>query len=120
MNQAASVYAQNLPEGIVGSKTWLAHHDQRTRPHHRLADGQTVPISSKFSVGGYAMEHPGDPTAPPQEVINCRCGTAYLPSKMTLGSVVSAKSLEGLVPATTLAALTKIQAEREKKYPVPA
>lgn len=120
MNQAAFVYADNLPEGIVGSKTWLAHHDQRTRPHHRLADGQTVPLSSKFAVGGFAMEHPGDPTAPPQEVINCRCGTAYLPPKMTLGSVVSAKSLEGLVPATTLAALTAIQAEREKKYPVPA
>lgn len=120
MNQAAFVYADNLPEGIVGSKTWLAHHDQRTRPHHRLADGQTVPLSSKFAVGGFAMDHPGDPTAPPQEVINCRCGTAYLPPKMTLGSVVSAKSLEGLVPATTLAALTAIQAEREKKYPVPA
>jgi len=71
MNEAAHIYANNLPPGMVGSKIWLSHHDDRTRPHHVLADGQEVPVSSPFFVGGYAMQFPGDPVAPPSEVINC-------------------------------------------------
>lgn len=54
-------------------KRWLATEDQRTRPDHREADGQTVPFAQPFIVGGFQMMHPHDPTAPPKEVINCRC-----------------------------------------------
>lgn len=118
MNEAAQTYAQHLPDGVVGSKVWLAHHDQRTRPTHRIADGQQVPLNTPFVVGGYPMMQPGDPTAPPGEVINCRCGVGMLPPQTNLTTI--SKSLEGLVPETTLKALQKIQAERDKKYPVPA
>jgi hypothetical protein len=54
-------------------KRWLATEDQRTRPDHREADGQTVPFGGMFVVGGYLMSHPHDPTAPAKEVVNCRC-----------------------------------------------
>lgn len=54
-------------------KRWLATEDQRTRPDHREADGQTVAFSQPFIVGGFPMMHPHDPTAPAKEVINCRC-----------------------------------------------
>jgi hypothetical protein len=54
-------------------KRWLATEDQRTRPDHREADGQTVPFAQPFIVGGYQMMYPHDPDGPPHEVINCRC-----------------------------------------------
>jgi Phage Mu protein F like protein len=57
-------------------KVWLATHDHRTRPTHARetgADGQRVPLTVPFTVGGAAMMYPGDPTGPPQEVIQCRC-----------------------------------------------
>lgn len=54
---------------------WLATDDSRTRLSHREADGQRVPIGTPFSVGGASLLFPGDPTGPPQEVIQCRCTT---------------------------------------------
>jgi hypothetical protein len=54
-------------------KRWLATEDHRTRPDHKEADGQVVPWNEAFTVGGFQMMYPHDPSAPPQEVINCRC-----------------------------------------------
>lgn len=54
-------------------KKWVAHHDDRTRPAHREADGQTVPATDTFTVGGYRMRYPKDPSAPLHLTINCRC-----------------------------------------------
>lgn len=54
-------------------KLWLATDDKRTRPTHDLADGQRVPVGNPFVVGGFPLAFPGDPTGPPQEVIQCRC-----------------------------------------------
>lgn len=54
-------------------KMWLATSDSRTRPTHRLADGQRAPLDGKFTVGGFGLAFPGDPTGPAQEVIQCRC-----------------------------------------------
>jgi SPP1 gp7 family putative phage head morphogenesis protein len=56
-----------------GKKTWLAAHDERTRPTHAEADGQTVRIDEPFDIGGWPMQRPHDPSAPPEETINCRC-----------------------------------------------
>jgi hypothetical protein len=55
------------------TKTWLATPGPRTRPEHAAADGQTVPTDQPFQVGGYAMQMPGDPSAPPHLVCRCRC-----------------------------------------------
>ena len=52
---------------------WLATDDHRTRRTHDDADGQRVPIGQPFVVGGFELAFPGDPTGPPQEVIQCRC-----------------------------------------------
>ncbi len=54
-------------------KMWLATEDSRTRDTHREADGQRVPITSRFQVGLAELEFPGDPSGPPQEIIQCRC-----------------------------------------------
>lgn len=54
-------------------KQWMATHDTRTRDSHREADGQTVPVDAEFIVGGFAMQFPGDPSAPVGEIANCRC-----------------------------------------------
>jgi hypothetical protein len=54
-------------------KVWLATSDSRTRPTHRAADGQRVANGARFSVGGFSLAFPGDPSGPPQEVIQCRC-----------------------------------------------
>jgi hypothetical protein len=52
---------------------WLATDDHRTRPTHVEAEGQRVPVGQPFLVGGSELAFPGDPTGPPQEVIQCRC-----------------------------------------------
>lgn len=52
---------------------WLATDDSRTRHTHVIADGQRQPLGHPFHVGGFDLMFPGDPTGPPQEVIQCRC-----------------------------------------------
>jgi hypothetical protein len=52
---------------------WLATDDNRTRHTHSEAEGQRVPVGSAFTVGGAELRFPGDPSGPPQEVIQCRC-----------------------------------------------
>lgn len=59
-------------------KRWLSASDGRVRPDHATAHGQTVPLEEAFSVGGAAMQYPGDPAGPPAEVFNCRCTLTYL------------------------------------------
>lgn len=63
--------------GFTGTKSWLSTEDERTRPTHLLADGQTVPIAEAFDVGGAPLFFPGDPAGPPEEVINCRCTITF-------------------------------------------
>lgn len=78
LNQAAAVYADNLPADVVAGREWLAAHDSRVRPTHREADGQIRAMGMPFDVGGFPMTFPHDPAAPPGETINCRCSVAYL------------------------------------------
>lgn len=59
-------------------KRWDAREDNRDRPAHRAADGQTVLVSSPFQVGGEQLMWPGDATGAPDNVINCRCSTDLL------------------------------------------
>lgn len=54
-------------------KVWLATSDGRTRPSHVAADGQRVGVDDSFVVGGAALDFPGDPSGPAEEVIQCRC-----------------------------------------------
>lgn len=66
-----------ITEGRPMVKTWVATvagtSAGRTRPAHRLADGQAVPITDAFQVGGEPLQYPGDPRGSAGNVINCRC-----------------------------------------------
>lgn len=54
-------------------RVWLSTDDARTRSTHEHADGQRVLLGQPFNVGGFELRFPGDPSGPPQEVIQCRC-----------------------------------------------
>jgi len=60
-------------------KEWIASLDDRTRDTHAEADGQVVNYNDPFFVGGYQIQYPGEPGAPANEVINCRCSVAPFP-----------------------------------------
>lgn len=65
--------------GFTGWKVWQATEDERTRETHSDgpigADGQRVALGEMFIVGGFPLDYPGDPTGPPQEIINCVVGS---------------------------------------------
>lgn len=58
-------------------KQWRIHNspagDDRVREAHRDADGQLRLLDEAFQVGGVPMQYPGDPSAPADLSINCRC-----------------------------------------------
>lgn len=71
-SQAAMLMLQARTEKPL-TKEWVSREDERVRPTHHEADGQRVPVSGMFTVGGFPMLHPGDPDAPASEVVGCRC-----------------------------------------------
>lgn len=71
--QAAAMSLQHLA-GKTLYKQWDSREDDRVREPHRLADHQRVRVNSHFLVGGVPMLYPGDPKAPAELVVNCRCG----------------------------------------------
>jgi hypothetical protein len=61
-------------------KEWDTRMDGKERMEHRLINGDVQPLSQPFIVGrvnstdvGVEMMFPGDPSAPPHLVCNCRC-----------------------------------------------
>lgn len=59
------------------TKTWITILDGNCRDAHCNAHGQTRKIDELFSVGGTMMSRPLDPSAPAEQVINCRCTMAF-------------------------------------------
>lgn len=64
--------------GITLRREWLSAEDDRTRPSHAEANGQTVGMDEPFTVGDASLMYPGDPNGPAEEVINCRCSVAFI------------------------------------------
>lgn len=62
-----------------GYKTWVDSHDHRVRTTHKILgsksyDNHRVPIDVPFlSPSGAKLRYPGDPEAPIEETIHCRC-----------------------------------------------
>lgn len=55
-------------------RVWNATKDKRTRDSHITMDGQEVALEEPFTSGaGHKLMFPGDPSAPAEETINCRC-----------------------------------------------
>lgn len=66
-------YHRAEKKGIKLEKEWLATLDGHTRRAHAALDGQHVPVDKPFkSLLGNIM-YPGDPSAHPSNVYNCRC-----------------------------------------------
>lgn len=54
-------------------KQWVTRRDEFVRPAHREANGQLRLLDEPFDVGGDALRYPGDPEAPADQTIYCRC-----------------------------------------------
>lgn len=70
--------AQQTQLGQPLAKKWIATHDSHTRPEHKAADGQTVPLNNPFIVGDEPLMYPGDKSGSPWNIINCRCSAAVV------------------------------------------
>ena len=71
--ETASVYgaaSQAAVEADYAFKRWLSASDADVRDSHAAVNGEVVPVDEVFSNG---LAYPGDPSGPPEEVINCRC-----------------------------------------------
>lgn len=68
--------------GLELEKSWLAALDGRERETHREAhfryQDNPIALDAYFEVGADRMREPGGGSLP-EEVINCRCTTLYLP-----------------------------------------
>ncbi len=67
---------EGMKQAGVEKKAWLASNLANSRATHQqagrdYADG--IPLYEKFIVGGEPMDHPLDPNASPENVINCKC-----------------------------------------------
>ena len=69
---------QASDEGINVKKKWIATLDSRTRDTHQELDGQVVGVNDEFEVDGMTIAYPGDPSADPSLVYNCRCTLGYV------------------------------------------
>jgi uncharacterized protein with gpF-like domain len=69
---------QSRATGRLLRKRWDAERDQRVRSSHREVDGEVRDLGMPFYVDGFPMQFPGDPIAPPESVINCRCSLVIL------------------------------------------
>lgn len=68
------VIDQSGIEPVRVERIWHATRDKRTRDSHLAMDGQTVGLDEAFTSGlGNRLMFPGDPTAPLEDFINCRC-----------------------------------------------
>lgn len=60
-------------DGVKMKRIWVAAHDDRTRTSHLDLHGKSVAVDEPFhSMYGDIM-YPGDPSADPRDVYNCRC-----------------------------------------------
>jgi len=68
--------AQDL--GINVQKKWMATLDAHTRDAHADLDGQVQEVDDPFESDLGDIMFPGDPTADPANVYNCRCTLVYV------------------------------------------
>lgn len=72
VSSAADAVTEIDPSAVMMIE-WTAIHDAKTRKAHAHADGERVPLGSRFNVGGEKLRWPGDAAGSPENTINCRC-----------------------------------------------
>lgn len=85
-------YKRGQEMGVKSQQMWVATLDSRTRHEHRLLDGQKVEVGKPFKVDGKEIRYPGDPTAAPELVYNCRCAVVAV----VKGSKLDTEGIEGI------------------------
>ena len=65
-------------EGIKTKKKWIATLDDRTRDAHAKLDGDVAEVDEYFHSTLGDILYPGDPSADPANVYNCRCRLGYV------------------------------------------
>jgi hypothetical protein len=81
---AASVANVN-DKGYIVQKKWLAIIDRRTRDDHAELDEKVVEKEASWTFTDkdgvtQKLRYPGDPDAPPEQTINCRCTMVWISS----------------------------------------
>lgn len=65
--------ASDIADSGLYAKTWVSRHDDRVRTAHRLLDGNSIKAGGSFKVQGQELRFPGDPAAPLNLTMGCRC-----------------------------------------------
>lgn len=68
-----SSYERLERDGATVEREWIAAIDRRTRHAHQVLDGQKRKMGEAFVYDGDEIQYPGDPSAKPYLVYNCRC-----------------------------------------------
>lgn len=63
--------------GVILKKQWLATNDNKTRDAHAELNGQIAEIDEPFRNMLGEIMYPGDPSADPGNIYNCRCTLTY-------------------------------------------
>lgn len=71
--------------GVKAKKKWLATLDDITRDEHADLDGEVVEVDEAFHNDLGDIMYPGDPSASPGNVYNCRCTLGYVIAGYTGG-----------------------------------
>ncbi|MFE3139647.1 phage portal protein [Streptomyces scopuliridis] len=75
INGAADAAAAAAGPEVI--RTWVTRGDDRVRAAHKELHGTTLPAGTPYTVNGSALRFPGDPFAPADLTVNCRCRLRY-------------------------------------------
>lgn len=93
----AAQLGERMRANAPDAAAWITAQDERVRPTHRAADGQTIPDNLRFVLekpsGGHELaQAPRDPDLSLENRIYCRCLSVHLPGviaeRVDVGSVV--------------------------------
>lgn len=74
--------SRDITNQLAAVKTWITRNDDRVRPAHAAAAGQTVPSNDRFIVMGEELIYPRDPNGSLPNILGCRCSAIYTFKKL--------------------------------------
>ena len=71
------MYQQAIDDGQIQAgqlrRRWVTAADERVRDSHQALNGEVRMIGEVWEAAGGTLRFPGDPDAPPEETVQCRC-----------------------------------------------